>query len=404
MIAAERQCIRISDSSILNLFLQWNSIEISIKMMTTTLSILIACGAVLLVTEAFSFSSPVSRQWRSSSSLTHVKAATDDASAAAYISAKIPDEGTMMSSPAFKIIDFIMSIPIVHDIMFGIYRKQIVQKSEKMGLPWTEFMDEMWESLPELQESAKRLKNPAVSIPEYYYAPIHAYNEGNLCWESAMEEDLWSKLMIAPLYNNALDGDVQMRQKWLSITSRAIKPNPKLATDLGCGTGLSMYMLDSKFPSIEAVTGIDLSTYKLAVCEQKKSMMAPSKAERYSILHGPAEATPVPSDSQDLVSLCLVAHESPKWVSESIFAEAFRILKPGGSFTMLDLDKNNLENLLENPFVSAIYKQTEPYMAEFLKLAPKEDLEKIGFEVVEIDNASKSHIVYVARKPELVSA
>lgn len=43
---------------------------------------------------------------------------------------------------------------------------------------------------------------------------------GNLCWESAMEEDLWSKLMIAPLYNNALDGDVQMRQQWLAITNR----------------------------------------------------------------------------------------------------------------------------------------------------------------------------------------
>ena len=51
-----------------------------------------------------------------------------------------------------------------------------------------------------------------------------------------MEEDLWSKLMIAPLYNNALDGDVQMRQQWLAITARSVT-NPKLATDLGCGTG-----------------------------------------------------------------------------------------------------------------------------------------------------------------------
>jgi hypothetical protein len=34
-----------------------------------------------------------------------------------------------------------------------------------------------------------------------------------------------------------------------------------------------MYMLDSKWPSIEKVTGIDLSTFKLAVCQEKKSMM-----------------------------------------------------------------------------------------------------------------------------------
>jgi SAM-dependent methyltransferase len=146
-----------------------------------------------------------------------------------------------------------------------------------MGLGWSEFMDEMWQNLPVLEATAKKLTDPKVQIPDYYFAQIHAYKDGNLCWESAMEEDLWSKLMIAPLYNNALDGDVQMRQKWLSITSRAIKTNPKTATDLGCGTGLSMYMLDSKWPSLEAVTGVDLSTFKLAVCEDKKSMMVINK-------------------------------------------------------------------------------------------------------------------------------
>ena len=332
-----------------------------------------------------------------------LKSTTEDISAISNTETKVPAEGTMFNSPTFKALDFVMSIPIVHDIMFGIYRKQVVEKSEKMGLAWTEFMDEQWEALPELKAKAQELTNPSVIIPEYYYAPIHAYNDGNLCWESAMEEDLWSKLMIAPLYNNALDGDVQMRQKWLSITNSAIKPNPKTATDLGCGTGLSMYMLDSKWPTIESVTGIDLSTFKLAVCADKKNLMSSSKADKYTLLHGPAENTPVPSDSQDLVSLCLVAHESPKWVSENIFTEAFRILKPGGSFTMLDVDKDNIENLLGNPFVAAIYKQTEPYMSEYLKLSPKEDLEKIGFEVTAIENSSRSHKVYVARKPELVA-
>ena len=129
-----------------------------------------------------------------------------------------------------------------------------------------------------------------------------------------------------------------------------------------------------------------------------------SKSDKYTLIHAPAEDAPVESNSQDLVSLCLVAHESPKWVSKSIFSEAFRILKPGGSFTMLDLDKENLENLLENPFVAAIYKRTEPYMEEFLKLDPKIDLQEAGFVVTEVDQASRSHRVYVARKPELLEA
>lgn len=311
----------------------------------------------------------------------------------------VPEEGTMFKSPAFRFLDFVFGIPIVHDILFGVYRKQVVEKAEKMGLPWSDFMKDQWDSLPVLRQKANELENPKTKIPDYFYATIHAYKDGNLCWESAMEEDLWSKMMIAPLYNNALDGDVRMRQQWLAITDRAVKTPIKYATDLGCGTGLSMYMLDSKWPTIEKVTGVDLSTYKLAVCEEKKTMMPASKAAKYTIRHEPAETTTVASSSQDLVSLCLVAHESPKWVSENIFAEAYRILKPGGLFTILDLDKNNLEILLENPFVAAVYKRTEPYMSEFLALDPQNDLPKAGFEVVEADNASKSHRVFVARKP-----
>lgn len=180
----------------------------------------------------------------------------------------------MFETPAFKALDFLLSIPIIHNILFGVYRKQIVEKSEKMGLPWTEFMNEQWSSLPTLKSTAAKFTNPSVEIPQYYYAPVHAYDEGNLCWESALEEDLWSQMMIAPLYNNTLGGDVRMRRGWLEITARALDDrSPKTATDLGCGTGLSMYMLDERFPSLEKVTGVDLSTYKLAVCEEKKKEM-----------------------------------------------------------------------------------------------------------------------------------
>lgn len=184
-----------------------------------------------------------------------------------------------------------------------------------------------------------------------------------------------------------------------------------------------MYMLDSKWPSLQQVVGVDLSTYKLSICEEKKAFMVRCdpisfkhlfesifclscsqprlKANKYKLRHEAAEGTSQPDNSQDLVTFCLVAHESPKNVSKAIFAEAFRILRPGGVFTMLDLDKNNLEILLENPFVAAIYKRTEPYMSEFLLLEPTDDLVEAGFEMVEADNASKSHRVFVARKPGL---
>lgn len=39
-------------------------------------------------------------------------------------------------------------------------------------------MDEQWDGLPGLREMAEKIRDPAVEIPAYYYAPIHAYKDG----------------------------------------------------------------------------------------------------------------------------------------------------------------------------------------------------------------------------------
>lgn len=79
--------------------------------------------------------------------------------------------------------------------------------------------------------------------------------------------------------------------------------------------------------------------------------------EKVTLRHAPAEETGEPSNKFDLATICLVNHESPEWVSKAMFREAHRVLRPGGVLTILDLDKNNLAILLENPFVAAVYKQ-----------------------------------------------
>ena len=40
----------------------------------------------------------------------------------------------MFQSPAFKVFDFLFGIPLIHDIMFGVYRKHIVEKAGKDSL------------------------------------------------------------------------------------------------------------------------------------------------------------------------------------------------------------------------------------------------------------------------------
>ena len=42
-------------------------------------------------------------------------------------------------------------------------------------------MEEQWEALPQLRVMADNIKDPNLKIPDYYYAPIHAYKDGMLC-------------------------------------------------------------------------------------------------------------------------------------------------------------------------------------------------------------------------------
>jgi ubiquinone/menaquinone biosynthesis C-methylase UbiE len=144
----------------------------------------------------------------------------------------------------------------------------------------------------------------------------------------------------------------------------------KTIVDLGCATGLSSLALMEAFPGA-AITGVDLSPYFLAVgrYEQREREVSASltpwqrrpsscrcgktssrrsrsfthhahrpdrpdcppapqaasgKPEPLTFVHAPAEATGLPAGSQDLVSMCLVAHELPQSATRAILREAFR--------------------------------------------------------------------------------
>ncbi|CAB1096673.1 unnamed protein product [Ectocarpus sp. CCAP 1310/34] len=308
------------------------------------------------------------------------------------------DGAAVLETWQFKVLDYLFSIPLFNDALFGVYRKQQVKKAEGMGIKWTAFLDDLNRNKERLLNIQSEMTDASLDIPEYYYAPIHAYADGNLCWDSAMEEDLWSKLMIAPLFNNSIHGDVLMRRDWIDTCLKYKPPGEvKNVIDLGCGTGLSMYMVQTAWPQADLV-GVDMSTYKLAISQAKLEKKPESMQSKVTLRHAPAEETGEPSNKFDLATICLVNHESPEWVSKAMFREAHRVLRPGGVFTILDLDKNNLAILLENPFVAAVYKQTEPYMPEYMNLDMNSALEEVGFELLEVRNTSPSHIAIVARK------
>lgn len=59
------------------------------------------------------------------------------------------------------------------------------------------------------------MTDAALDIPEYYYAPIHAYADGNLCWDSAMEVTLtFLSFLCVCLPTPVLSNATIITEKW----------------------------------------------------------------------------------------------------------------------------------------------------------------------------------------------
>lgn len=102
--------------------------------------------------------------------------------------------------------------------------------------------------------------DPSVTLPDYYQRPFHAYTEGNLSWEAALEVELASRAVHATVMDDANvavlpDGDEQMRDSYhaaaaalLSEAGAAGLADAARVVDLGCAVGLSSLAAARAFP------------------------------------------------------------------------------------------------------------------------------------------------------------
>jgi ubiquinone/menaquinone biosynthesis C-methylase UbiE len=103
-------------------------------------------------------------------------------------------------------------------------------------------------------------------------------------------------------------------------------PRPGLVVDFGCGTGLSTRIWAAK---AERVIGIEPSQ------DMRRQAQQGTDAPNVSYLAGASDATGLPDRCADIVTCSQSLH----WMQpEATFAEAARILRPGGVFAAIDCD------------------------------------------------------------------
>ncbi len=128
----------------------------------------------------------------------------------------------------------------------------------------------------------------------------------------------------------------QMRLLRWFVARRALALTQRgAAVDLGCGPGHLAILLAQRAPNLR-VTGVDLADEMLSKGEVRASVAGVDDC--VSFKKGDAQAIPFPDGSIDLVVSTLSLHHWRDPVAA--LNEVARVLRPGGSFLILDLRRD----------------------------------------------------------------
>ncbi len=292
---------------------------------------------------------------------------------------------------ASRLVNGVLAIKPLANLAKHRARQMMIKRAEKMGVPWTKEVETL--QARDWTNELARVENPQLSYPDYYLTSFHAYETGNMSWQAAFEVEPAAYAVHAKIWQGAeAQGDVKLRQSYHDILKNQIPQEPQDILDVGCSVGMSTFALQALYPQAK-ITGLDLSPYFLAVAEYKSQQ----RQAKINWVHAPAETTGLPDASFDLVSIFLVCHELPQSPTKQIFAEARRLLRPGGHLGIMDMNPKSEAYAKMPPYILTLLKSTEPYLDEYFNLDIAQALVETGFQTPTITSNSPRHRTVIAQ-------
>lgn len=294
------------------------------------------------------------------------------------------------SGLASRLVNTVLAIKPLANLAKHQARQMMIKRAEKIGVPWTKEVETLrshdWE--PHLAS----VQNPQLVYPDYYCRSFHAYEDGNLNWEAALEVEVAARAVHAGIWADAgAQGDPKLRESYHEVLKSKINHQPRDILDLGCSVGMSTFALQKVYPQAN-ITGLDLSPYFLAVAHYRSQHNT-----QINWLHAAAESTGLANNSFDLISAFLMFHELPQSATQQIFSEARRLLRPGGYLTLMDMNPQSEIYGKMPPYILTLLKSTEPYLDEYFALDIEKALVEAGFQTPTITCNSPRHRTVIAQ-------
>jgi len=280
---------------------------------------------------------------------------------------------------ASRLVNGVLSIKPLANLAKHQAREMMMKRAEKIGVHWRQevqaLLSRNWDA------ELLSVQNPDLVYPKYYLTSFHAYEQGNMSWESATEVEVAARTVHAGIWPEAgAEGDAKLRASYHEIIQSQIASSPQDIVDLGCSVGMSTFALGEVYPEAK-MTGVDLSPYFLAVAkyrsQQRESEFLNQKSPTW--VHAAAESTGLPAAAFDLVSMCLVCHELPQKATREVFREARRLLRVGGHLTIMDMNPQSEVYAKMPPYILTLLKSTEPYLDQYFGLDIEQALVDSGF-------------------------